>query len=221
MIDGVRLKICGITSLVDAEWADRCGADFLGFILHPASPRYVAPEQFAAMAPRLPPRRKVAVSVEPPAAALVRQREAGFDFFQVHFRPGEGEGELEAWAAAVGFDRLWLAPRLPPGTAMAPRWLALAGHFLWDTYAPDRFGGTGRTGDWAAYARHRVQHPDRTWILSGGLNPANIGEALRETGARFVDVASGVESAPGVKDPEKLKAFVMALHQARSSPEIS
>ena len=65
MIDGIRFKVCGLTSLVDAEFADRCGADYLGFIFYPKSPRFISLEQFRAMAPRLPDRRKVAVSVEP------------------------------------------------------------------------------------------------------------------------------------------------------------
>ena len=74
--------------------------------------------------------------------------------------------------------------------------------------------GTGRTGDWGKFRRHREAHPTHAWILSGGLNPANIGEALVETGARSVDVNSGVESAPGVKDPAKLRAFAEALRAA-------
>jgi phosphoribosylanthranilate isomerase len=217
MIDGVLVKVCGLTSLVDAEWADKIGADYLGFIFHPGSPRRIDLAHYRAMAPRLPPRRKVAVSVEPSREDLARQREEGFDFFQIHFRPGEGESRLAEWAETVGHDRLWLAPKLPPGSAVATPWLAHAGTFLLDGYAPDKFGGTGRTGDWATYARSRTSHPNHTWILSGGLNPANIAEALSATAARFVDVNSGVESAPGVKDLEKLKAFVVALHRARAT----
>ena len=79
MIDGIRFKVCGLTSLVDAEFADRCGADYLGFIFHRSSPRRISLEQFRAMAPRLPDRRKVAVSVEPTIEELASQRDAGFD----------------------------------------------------------------------------------------------------------------------------------------------
>ena len=70
MIDGVRLKVCGLTSLVDAEGADRSGADYLGFILYPKSPRHIALAQYAALAPRLPDRRRVAVTVEPTSAPV-------------------------------------------------------------------------------------------------------------------------------------------------------
>ena len=75
MIDGVRLKVCGLTSLVDAEFADGCGADYLGFIFHPESPRGISLTQYRAMAPRLPARRKVAVSVEPTLEVLAAMRE--------------------------------------------------------------------------------------------------------------------------------------------------
>lgn len=216
MIDGVRLKVCGLTSLVDAEFADRCGADYLGFIFHPKSPRYISLAQFQAMAPRLPDRRKVAVTVEPAVADLTALRDAGFDYFQIHYRPEAPEADLIAWSRAVGEKHLWLAPKLPPGAEVSPAALALAKFILLDTYHAEGFGGSGRTGDWQAFARCQAAHRGNFWILAGGLNAGNIGDALRESGARFVDVNSGVESAPGVKDEGKLKAFVVALHQART-----
>jgi phosphoribosylanthranilate isomerase len=214
MIDGIRFKVCGVTSHVDAEFADRCGADYLGFNLYPPSPRYVALETYRAMAGRLPGRGKVAVAVEPTPAELQTMRAAGFDFFQIHFKHDLPLETVTAWAKVVGGDRLWLAPKLPPVTDVPPALLPLAKHFLLDTFHNDKFGGTGLTGDWAKFARHQQAHPDKTWMLSGGLNADNIGEALRASGTRFVDVNSGVESAPGVKDHEKLKAFVVALHRA-------
>ena len=76
------------------------------------------------------------------------------------------------------------------------------------------FGGSGQTGDWAKFSRHQQLHPAATWILAGGLTPESIGTAIRRSGARFVDVNSGVESAPGVKDQNKLKAFVVGVHRA-------
>jgi phosphoribosylanthranilate isomerase len=215
MIDGVRIKVCGLTSLVDAEFADRCGVDCLGFILYPKSPRYLSLESFRAMAKRLPERRKVAVSVEPTAIELKEMDAAGFDFFQIHFRSDLPVENVTAWSKIVGAERLWLAPKLPPDVDVPAALLPLAKFFLLDTFHADKFGGTGATGDWAKFARHQQAHPDRVWILSGGLTPENIGEALRASGARFVDVNSGVESAPGVKDQEKLKRFVVRLHESR------
>src|SRR3954469_19745792 len=115
MIDGIRFKVCGLTSLVDAEFADRCGADYLGFILYPKSPRHITLEQYRAMAPRLPERRKVAVSVEPTNDELAVMREAGFDYFQIHYRPDAvSDQQLDGWSRLVGEKHLWLAPKLAP-----------------------------------------------------------------------------------------------------------
>lgn len=214
MIDGIRFKVCGLTSLVDAEFADRCGADYLGFNFYPKSPRHLALEQFRTMAPRLPARRKVAVSVEPTRDELAAQRDAGCDYFQIHHRLEVSDETVAAWSHAVGRDRLWLAPKLPPGVAVPAAVLAAAKFILFDTYHVGGFGGSGQTGDWAGFARHQAAHAENFWVLAGGLNPENIGAALQASGARFVDVNSGVEVAPGVKDEAKLKRFVVALHRA-------
>ncbi len=216
MIDGIRIKVCGLTSLVDAEFADGCGADFIGFIFYPQSPRAITLAQFRAMQPKLPPRKIIAVSVLPAVDELRAFADAGADFFQVHFPSDTPLKNVQAWAKTVGPGKLWLAPKLPPATDVADELLPLAGTFLLDTFHIEKFGGTGETGDWAKFARHQQAHPKRTWVLSGGLNPENIGEALRASGAKFVDVNSGVESAPGVKDREKLKRFVVRLHERRS-----
>ncbi len=215
MIDGIRIKVCGLTSLVDAEFADACGADFLGFIFYPPSPRVITLTQFRAMQPKLPPRKKVAVSVSPTVDELRAFADAGSDFFQVHFPTDTPLKTIEAWTKAVGPGKLWLAPKLPPASDVVAELIPLAGTFMLDTFHKEKFGGTGETGDWAKFARHQHAYPKRTWILSGGLNPENIGEALRASGTKFVDVNSGVELTPGVKDREKLKRFIVRLHESR------
>lgn len=214
MIDGIRLKVCGLTSLIDAELADRCGADYLGFIFHPKSPRHISLEQYRAMAPRLPERRKVAVSVAPTLEELAAMKEAGFDYFQIHFAKDTPDEQLTAWSRLVGEKHLWLAPKLPPADTVSAATLAVAKFVLLDTFHAEGFGGSGKTGDWPKFARHQAAHPHNFWILAGGLNPENIGEALRASGAKFVDVNSGVEAAPGIKDLAKLKRFVVRLHEA-------
>lgn len=216
MTDGIRLKICGLTTLADAEFATQAGADFLGFIFHPDSPRYLPLAKFNEFGAQLPQGRKVAVSVEPSPAQLVEMSAAGFDFFQVHFRHDQPLATVAGWAQAVGVERLWLAPKLPPGISVPPAVLPLAKTFLFDTYHVRIFGGTGETTDWNKFARHRRAHPKKTWILSGGLNPVNVSDAIRQSGARFVDVSSGVESAPGVKDHGKLQRLVERLHERRA-----
>jgi len=215
MINGIRLKICGLTSLVDAGLADRCGADYLGFVLHPRSPRHVGLAQYRAMAPRLPDRKKVGVAVEPSAEELAEILASGFDFVQVHCGHATPAATVEAWAQAVGRPRLWLAPRLPPEVDVPPEFLPLAETFLFDAFHAEQFGGSGKTADWTKFRRHREAHADKTWILAGGLNPENIAVGLQATGARFVDVNSGVEASPGVKDPAKLDALAARLAELR------
>jgi phosphoribosylanthranilate isomerase len=216
MINGIRFKVCGLTSLVDAEFADRCGAAYLGFVLYPQSPRSVTPAQFGAMQGRLPPGKKVAVCVTPTVAELRAIAAAGADFFQIHFPSDTSLEMLRVWSHLAGPNKLWLAPKLLPHLDLPPAWLPLAETFLLDTFHAEKFGGTGRAGDWAKFARHQRAHPKKTWILSGGLNPENIVDALHQSGAHFVDVNSGVESAPGVKDHGKLKKFAAALQSTSS-----
>jgi phosphoribosylanthranilate isomerase len=165
------------------------------------------------MAPRLPERKKVAVAVEPSNEELAAMRDTGFDYFQIHYRSDIPDAQLTAWSRIVDEKRLWLAPRLPPHENVSDAARALAKFILLDTYH-EGFGGSGRTSDWGKFARHREAHPGNVWILAGGLNPENIGEALEKSGARFVDVNSGVESSPGVKNEARLKAFVVGIHRA-------
>lgn len=218
MIDGVRLKICGLTSLVDAEYADKCGADYFGFIFAAASPRRLLLAQYRAMARHLPERKRVAVLVEPAPDELARVVAEDFEFVQIHFRPDLPPETVAGWSAAVTPARLWLAPKLPPEREVPPGLLPLAQHVLLDTYHAQKFGGTGLTGDWPKFRRHQAAFPQTRWILSGGLNPENVGAALLATDARFLDVNSGVESAPGIKDQARLRALVLAMHRARTAP---
>jgi phosphoribosylanthranilate isomerase len=216
MINGIRLKVCGLTSLVDAELADRAGADYLGFVLYAKSPRHVTPARFRTMAARLPDRRKVAVMVEPSAAELAEAAAAGFDFVQIHFPHDLAPGTVAAWAGVIGRQRLWLAPRLPRAATLPAALLPLADTFLFDAFHAEKFGGSGQTADWTKFRQHRERHPEKAWILAGGLSPDNISVALKATGARLIDVNSGIEASPGVKDPAKITAFVARLAEIRS-----
>jgi phosphoribosylanthranilate isomerase len=217
MIGDVHLKVCGLKSAEDARLCAELGADFIAFNLYPKSPRYLALGDYAELGPSLPrgPKR-VAVLVEPTLDDLDWAQEAGLDFFQIHARHDLPAATLRGWSEAVGPARLWLAPKLPPGAAFPEAWLPLAETFLVDTFHAEGFGGSGRTGDWAGFAARAAAHPDKRWILAGGLSPANIRDALAASGARFVDVNSGVETAPGVKSPEKLRALVELLRAGQA-----
>jgi phosphoribosylanthranilate isomerase len=214
MLNGIRFKVCGLTSLVDADAADAAGADYLGFILYPKSPRYVSLAQYEAMAPRLPPRKKVAVVVEPSLEELTAIRAAGFEHAQIHFPHDTPVSKAALWLDVFPPERLWLAPRLPPGKDLDLAFVPLAETILLDTYHPNAVGGTGETGDWKSFSWHRTKFKKVNWVLAGGLKLGNIVAAVAATGARYVDVNSGVETAPGVKDHAKLKAFADALRQA-------
>ncbi len=211
-MDGPSVKICGLTRPGDAVLALGAGAEFGGVIGFDGSPRYVAPESEleSVLLRALPGRRGVWVGVEPHpeegAAALAR----GFGRIQAHFDPG-GDWDPVRFQAAVPRESLWLAPRLPSLDAFREEWIGLAEAFLIDGFAPDRFGGTGKVVEGAAFARLRAHFPGETFILAGGLSPDNVAGAVEASGAVRIDVNSGVESAPGVKDPEKIRCLFAAL----------
>ena len=119
-----------------------------------------------------------------------------------------------AWLDVVPPERLWLAPRIPPGKALDLMFVALTDTLLFDTYHPEQIGGTGETGDWKTFAKLQTKHKEVAWVLAGGLSPENIVAAVGEPKARFVDVNSGVEASPGRKDHAKLRAFLAAAKGA-------
>jgi len=150
MIAGIRFKVCGLTSPVDVECADKCGADYLGFNLYPKSPRNVSLVQYRALAKNLPDRRKVAITVAPNLEELAAMKEVGFDAFQIHFKADTPLETIKGWSDLATPERLWLAPKLPPEMDVPTEWLewlALTKTFMLDTFTADKFGGTGKTGD--------------------------------------------------------------------------
>lgn len=214
MTNGIRVKICGLTSQADAEVAAKAGADYLGFILYPRSPRYISPEAFSALSPNLPEVKKVGVVVYSSLDDLSRAKDAGFDYVQVHFPNETPFFEVAMWTDVIPPDRLWLSPRVPVGKDLDLAFVPLADTFLIDTYHPTKIGGSGETGDWPAFLKLRDKFRKVSWVLAGGLNPDNILAAATTSKAFTLDVNSGVESSPGVKDPAKLTALFDALKQA-------
>ncbi len=216
MTGRIQWKVCGLRRAEDARVAAELGADFLAVNLYEKSPRYLALADYAATAvdwPKGPGR--VAVLVEPSPGRLAEAVAAGFDRFQIHARHDLDAARMAEWSALVGANRLWLAPKLPPGARFPELWVPLAGTFLADTYHAEGFGGSGRTGDWSGFAALEALHPEKRWILAGGLGPENVLEALARSGARFIDVNSGVETAPGVKSAERLHALAERLATLR------
>lgn len=213
MINGIRFKVCGLRRVEDARAAVAVGADYLGFILYPKSPRYLALADYKQLAPKLPAGTpRVAVMVEPSLSELMAAQAAGFDRVQIHFNVNLPLVRLREWSEFVGVDKLWLAPKLPPESGVSDTLIPLAATFLLDTFHAEGFGGSGKTGDWKKFAAHREAFPEKTWILAGGLTPENIADAIRASGADFVDVNSGLEDSPGVKSADKIARLAEALH---------
>lgn len=220
-----RVKICGLTNLADALVAAEAGADYLGFIFYPASKRAVTVADVQPIAAALRARpdcpRLVGVFVNAPAATMVETLTAcRLDYVQLS---GDEVPQLVGDRASPLYGRAFKALR-PQSLAEAEadaEWYgvpqpvdALLPTLLLDAWHPALYGGTGQTGDWAIAARLAAQLP--RLMLAGGLTPHNVGEAIRQVRPFAVDVAGGVEAAPGRKDHAALRAFVQQAQTALS-----
>jgi phosphoribosylanthranilate isomerase len=200
----VQIKICGITNIEDALAAASAGADALGFVFHPASPRYVTPGRARDIIAVLPPTVcTVGVFVNLAAVEVLQIAElCGLDFIQLH------GGETRDYCRRFPRDRLIKALSFRSEEEFA----AMAGFpvraFLVDAHDPVRYGGTGKTCDWNLAGKAAARHP---LILAGGLNGANILPALEAVHPMAVDISSGVEANTGKKDHEKMRSVIDAV----------
>jgi len=210
MIGPFTVKVCGITRAADAAVCLALGADWLGINVWKDSPRFVPAARRDALLREIPAGKRVAVAVRPTPTDLAALLGEGFDIVQAHLDPAEGDQPAALAAAAPG--KLWLAPRLAASTPFPETWLPLATTWVLDAHQAGSFGGTGKTGDWSRAAALRDRHPDRTWLLAGGLGPETVGEAAR-AGFRHLDLNSKVELAPGLKSAEKLHATAELLRK--------
>jgi phosphoribosylanthranilate isomerase len=207
-----RVKVCGITSYQDAALALDLGADALGFNFYPASPRFLGFAAARDITRRLPPLATtvgVFVNVADPVEIDAGARAAGVQVLQLH---GDESADycrrLGSWPLikAVRIDKDWTEQSLAGYAVHA---------FLFDSGSDRQFGGTGKTFDWSL-ARGFRKEPKI--ILAGGLNSANVADAIRTMQPYGVDVCSGVESSPGKKDAVKMAAFMNeVLHASRQS----
>lgn len=226
------VKICGITNPFDARVAIEAGADMLGFILYPKSPRYVMPEMIAEIIRemreermmgklKLPPTRTrlpafIGVFVNESAQRVDGMLAvAGLDYAQLHgdespeMVTGFGGRAFKALRPADAAEAKEQAQRFASlGPADGPRWMI-------DAYDPDEYGGTGKRADWHVAADLARRYPGL--LLAGGLTPDNVAAAVRAVRPWGVDVSSGVEVAPGKKDHAKVRAFVEQARQRNES----
>jgi phosphoribosylanthranilate isomerase len=204
----VRIKICGITNAGDALLAAELGAHALGFIFYQKSPRSISPDKARHMIAQLPPFvLSVGVFLDEDAAQVREIASlAGLDWVQLH------GSESPEYCRSLGRRVIkGFRVRNEQIFAQLTEYQGAAQAFLLDTYRPGVPGGTGETFDWAIARQVKKCGPI---ILAGGLTPENVAEAIRVAQPQAVDVASGVEAAPGKKDPEKLKAFIEAVKSA-------
>lgn len=195
------IKICGITNPDDAFAASNLGADALGFIFHRESPRYIEPEKAAAIISRLP------ASVQPVGVFVNRPRSdieqiiglTGIKIVQLH--GNELPDDCRYPSVLV-----WKVFRPRSESELQVLGSYTADAFLFDSFDKNRYGGTGKTGNWDLIRKAAQQY---RVILSGGLNPDNILSAITTVQPFGVDINSGVESKPGKKDKTKLEKIFM------------
>lgn len=203
----VRVKVCGITRSEDAEAAVQCGADAIGFVFWPHSARYIDADSARRIAEVIPPFVcTVGVYVDPDAAWVEETaRAAKLNLLQFH---GDESPEF-----CNQFSQPYIkAIRVKPDTDLlqyAERYRTAKGLLL-DTYAANMPGGTGHVFDWQLIP----QQLPLPLILSGGLNPDNVANAIKQTKPWAVDVSSGVEASKGIKDKKKIIAFMQGVKQS-------
>lgn len=210
------VKICGLSTVETVDAAVAAGADYVGFVFFPKSPRHLAADAAAALARRVPAHvGKVGVFVDPDDAMLddVRSR-VPLDIVQVH------DVAQPARVAAIHQRHglpVWMAIGVATRADIADgrRYRGAANRLLFDAKTPkgaDLPGGMGLRFDWRLLdAAHGLGLP---WGLAGGLDPANVAEAIAASKAALVDVSSGVETAPGVKSVARINAFLEAVRAA-------
>lgn len=207
----MRIKICGITNVEDAEVAVTSGADALGFVMYRKSPRWVDPTVARAIIAGLPP-FVVPVGVfvnEEVGRVRTLMDECGFALAQLH-----GD-ESAAYCQTLGRPVLKALRLKDRGTFLALaefQGRANVRGFLIDAFSDHSYGGTGQTVDWTLAREAARSAPV---ILAGGLKPTNVTEAIKIVRPYGVDISSGVEKSPGKKDPDKVKAFIDAARLVR------
>jgi phosphoribosylanthranilate isomerase len=202
-----RIKICGITRREDAMTAADAGADAIGFVFHRPSPRYVDPDVAASIAREMPPFVAIVGLFVDADASLISDLAVRARLSTLQFH-GDETAEF-----CAQFARPFMkAIRVRPGVDLL-QYAALfsgASALLLDAYRPGIPGGTGETFDWELVPRNLQSRI----VLSGGLTAANVGVGIRRLTPWAVDVSSGVEQSPGVKDPDRIEQFVAAVRRA-------
>lgn len=201
----VKIKLCGFTREEDIKKALSLDVDYVGIILYPKSPRYVSLERIKGLLNVADGLKKVAVMVNPSLEEAKNALQIGFDLVQLH-----GEEGLD-FAQRLGIERVIKAFRSCPGLKVQEGWKE-AHALLLDACSEKVYGGSGQRSDWNV-AKDLIKAGFRVF-LAGGLNPENVKEAINMVKPYGVDVSSGIEVSPGIKDHKKMEEFVHAVKNA-------
>ena len=206
------IKICGMTNIEDACFVAESGVDALGFIFYPKSPRYVQPEKARDIIRKLPPEvAKIGVFVNHDTQGIKEIMEyCGLDFIQLH--GNESPEYCRHFPESVIIKAM--SPRTEEDLNIMEEYRARA--ILVDTYAPGKHGGTGKVSNWELAVKIRKMRP---LILSGGLNPDNIEDAMKKVSPHAVDINSGVEKMPGKKDHGLIKRIINLVRQGDTAQD--
>ncbi|MDR2512995.1 MAG: phosphoribosylanthranilate isomerase [Puniceicoccales bacterium] len=216
----IEVKVCGLVRTEDIEGTLALGVDYIGLNLWEKSPRCVSPTMLRELLDSIPVGRRVYVDVQPDRYKIDEAIAADFDFFQLHFDPSLSEARIfaERCLEQIDISRLWLAPRVLTGMHW-PQWLIpYANAFLCDGSKGGEYGGTGRVADWASFSVLKHTFPEKKWILAGGLGPDNV-VAAASLLPHIMDLNSGVEIRPGIKDFKKLARALEAIRQVEVCPD--
>jgi phosphoribosylanthranilate isomerase len=210
-----QIKICGLKDEVTVDAAAKAGATHIGLNLYEKSPRYVPMEKAAALRMCAPPSLKVVLLLANAEPGLAAKAIEVVKPDIVQFHGSETAIWLRALKSTVDIE-IWKAFGVQNTASLrnADEYVDAADLILFDAPAQALPGGTGMRFDWSLLTEHKHKLP---WGLAGGLTPDNVKEALRQTRAQLVDTSSGLESAPGIKDVDKIAAFCQAVRDYDNS----
>lgn len=203
-----KIKMCGITNLADARYAAGARADYIGFIFHETSPRYITPAEVGAIINWIDGPQKVGVFMDHALDDVIQiVKETGLDMVQLH---GNESPEYCRLIEVPVIKTIHVTPETTSGELQntIKKYENVIGYFLFDTKINGLSGGTGKTFDWDMLSEWTKDIP---FFLSGGLSPENINEAIYRVKPSAVDMCSSLEEKPGIKDYDKIDAVMEKL----------
>ena len=203
--DQPKLKICGITSLEDARFVAGALVDYLGFVFYPGSPRFITPRDASEIIGWIEGPKSVGVFVDQPADEINDTiRRTNIDFVQLHGNESP-EFARSLDRPVIKSFRIKDRKQINELSDKLREWENTADYFLFDAHHDKLYGGTGSTWDWSVISELKSEKP---FFLAGGISHENVIEAVKQTSPYAIDLSSGLEMSPGIKDFDKIQSFV-------------